>query len=412
MLLIFYKLFIFFYRLGIAIASLRNKKAKTWIAERVHWESRLTKKITASDKTIWMHCSSAGEFEQGKPIIESLKRQFSDYKIVVSFFSPSGFSVAKNYAEADVTCYLPLDTAANAKKFVQITHPQLVIFVKYDFWYYHLKEVAKQKIPLLLVSAAFRKEQAFFKWYGGFYRKMLGFFNWIFVQNTVSLSLLNNNGIIHCSISGDTRFDRVQEIANCFTEIPRIKSFIGDKECIVAGSTWGDDEKFLSTLQTEDLKIIIAPHEINAEHVHQIQVLFPKAVLYSELSKAKKETNVLIIDNVGMLSRLYNYATITYIGGGFTKDGVHNVLEAAVYGKPVIFGNNYQKYLEAIQLVEYGGALTFSNEEDLKSILTKLLSNDVLLENTGNAAKQYVAQNTGATGKIISYIQEKRLLTN
>jgi 3-deoxy-D-manno-octulosonic-acid transferase len=408
---IIYRLFISFYRLGIGIASLRTKKAKEWINGRKDWESHLRRSITSLDRIIWLHCSSAGEFEQGKPIIESLKQRFSNYKIVVSFFSPSGFSVSKNYTAADVVCYLPLDTPHNARMFLDIVHPQLVVFVKYDFWYYHLKEVHQRKIPLLLVSAVFRQDQTFFKWHGGFYKKMLHFFDWIFVQNDLSLSLLKNVGIDEASVSGDTRFDRVQEIANRFCDIPSVQEFIGEKKCLVAGSTWGDDEKYLSTIKHADFKIIIAPHEINKAHIEQIQQLFPQSVLYSQLSK-NNQSNVLIIDNVGMLSRLYNYATIAYIGGGFTNDGVHNVLEAAVYGKPVIYGNNYQKYSEAVQLVECGGAFSFSNAAELQTIVDNLLKDNVLLQATENAAKNYVAQNVGATEKIINYIQENRLLTN
>jgi 3-deoxy-D-manno-octulosonic-acid transferase len=261
---------------------------------------------------------------------------------------------------------------------------------------------------VLLVSAVFRKDQAFFKGYGRFYRRILFLFRHIFVQDEASLKLLQDNGIDHCSISGDTRFDRVQEIAEKLTGLPLIEDFIGKASVIVAGSTWDDDERILSSCAA---KLIIAPHEINEPHLAQIEKLFKGSIRFSQLQNAKSPAQVLIIDNIGMLSRLYYYATITYVGGGFTRDGIHNILEAAVYGKPVLFGPNYKKYREAKELVETGGAFSVANAEELKFRLDKLLTDPSQLQQVSDAAKSYVQLNTGATQKVLRFIQEKRLLT-
>ena len=438
--ILIYDLFIRLFLTGIRIASIWNKKADAWIKGRENLFEELRNKINAEDKIIWMHCASAGEFEQGKPVIEELKDKFPDHKILVSFFSPSGYAVAKRYAHADIVTYLPIDTKKNAKKFIKIVKPQLVVFVKYEYWYHHLKTITTNKIPLILVSAIFRKEQIFFKWYGKFYRQMLFFFHQIFVQDENSLQLLKQNGINNCLIGGDTRFDRVVKIAESFSELVLIKNFVGDNQVIVAGSTWPDDEKlFAEYAKSNEVKLIIAPHEINDQHIASIQKLFPGAFKYSEfenllstkpseyatsvwnkideqqtidLQKKLTNVNTLIIDNVGMLSKLYNYATISFIGGGFNKSGIHNTLEAAVYGNPVLFGSYYKKFKEANDLIAVGAAFPISNAEELKIKMDHLLNDPSGLATSGNAAKNYVSENTGATKKIIQYIQENRLLTN
>ena len=391
-------------------------------------------------KIIWVHCASLGEFEQGRPLIEKLKAQDAGYKILLTFFSPSGYEIRKNYIGADWVFYLPMDGPQNAKRFMQIVNPSLVIFVKYEFWYYYLKEIKKRNIPLLLVSALFRENSVFFKWYGGLQRKMLFFFDHLFVQNEASKKLLDNISLANaCSVSGDTRFDRVIEIAEQFTPVPGIESFVGDCKTIVAGSTWPEDEevlqKTITAINDPSLKLIIAPHEINKEHITQLQKLFPGAVLFSEITNDNKQlaidnrqlanntrqlttsiqhpasSNILIIDNIGMLSRLYKYAYITYIGGGFGK-GIHNTLEAAVYGKPVVFGPAYHKFNEAIDLINNEGAISINNTENCILIIQKLVTDNSAYAKSCESSKEYVYANKGATNKIMEYIQEKRLLTN
>jgi 3-deoxy-D-manno-octulosonic-acid transferase len=421
--------------LAVHVASLWNGKAKQWISGRQNLFEELKTKLTDNSKIIWMHCSSAGEFEQGKPVLERLKKEYPHYKILVTFFSSSGFNVAKRYTGVDFVSYLPADTSKNAKQFLDIVKPQLVVFVKYEFWYHHLSQAAYRHIPLLLVSAVFRKDQFFFKWYGRFYKQMLFLFRHIFVQDEASLQLLQENSIMHCSIGGDTRFDRVKEIAENFSPLNAIEHFTQDKPTIVAGSTWPDDEKLLAALSQQEVKLIIAPHEINKEPIQSLQKLFPHSILYSQIKEAftenikdplwhtvqnetggflKKqlaEARALIIDNVGMLSRLYHYATITYIGGGFTKDGIHNTLEAAVYGKPVIFGPNYKKYREAKELIDCGGGFSIATAEELNNLVTELLHKNEKLHRSGEASKKYIDQNTGATEKVLQFIQANRLLT-
>ncbi|MDB5209109.1 MAG: 3-deoxy-D-manno-octulosonic acid transferase [Flavisolibacter sp.] len=410
-----YNQFIRLYFIGIRLASIWNKKAAAWINGRKSLFEDLEKAIGNEGRIIWMHCSSAGEFEQGKPLIESLKKEYPAYKILVSFFSPSGFDTAHNYQDADYITYLPLDTQKNAERFLRTVKPKLVIFVKYEFWYHHLNATAFLQIPLLLVSAVFRKEQVFFKSYGSFYRRMLLLFRDIFVQDEVSLLLLRENGISHATICGDTRFDRVTKLSSQFLAIDFIQNFIGDKNVIVAGSTWEGDEILLAAYAKENpqLKFIVAPHEMAPSHLSSLKNLFPVHILYSEYTTDASQQNAqtLIIDSIGLLSRLYKYATLTYVGGGFTKDGIHNILEAAVWGKPVVFGPNYKKYREAGELIDAAGGFSVSTEEEFKKLADHLLMNEDYLQATGNKAQNYIKKNTGATKKILQAIQEKRLLT-
>lgn len=364
---------------------------------------------------IWVHCSSLGEFEQGKPVMEKIKRQFPDSKLLITFFSPSGYEIKKDYVVADHVFYLPLDSKRNAREFLDIVKPTLVIFIKYDYWYYYLTEIKRRKINCLLVSAVFRQDQAFFKWYGTLQRRMLGCFTQIFVQNDRSKKLLETINLSNCTVSGDTRFDTVTRIAEKFESIVPVENFVQDKRTIVAGSTWRKDEEMLQTVFNKlapDIKLIIAPHEVHHAHLDELKKLFPSSTRFSELAQnSRLSANVLIIDNIGMLSRLYKYAYVTYVGGGFTKDGVHNVLEAAVYGKPVLFGRNYGKYKEAIDLVKAGGAKSFSDAGQLAEALTSLLKNGNDYEAQCNASKNYVWGNKGATEKVLNYIEMNRLLT-
>jgi 3-deoxy-D-manno-octulosonic-acid transferase len=409
---------------GTHIASLFNNKAKKWVQGRKNIFEQLEKTIPKNEKIIWIHCASLGEFEQGRPVMERLKAQDPRLKILLTFFSPSGYEVKKNYDGADWVFYLPMDGPGNAKRFIEIVNPSLVIFVKYEFWYYYLKKIHYRNIPLLLVSALFRKEMAFFKWYGILQRKMLSRFNHLFVQNSASKELIDKLGLSGiCSVSGDTRFDRVMEIAEKFEPIPQIEQFIGNSKVIIAGSTWPEDEEVLrkafSVINDPSLKLIIAPHEITDKHLKEIKELFSTAILFSELqtSNIKHQTsNILIIDNIGMLARLYKYAYITYVGGGLKSLGVHNVLEAAVYNKIVLMGHQFHKYSEAVGLVLSGGGIPFNNEKKdgimLMELIEALLANKEEYNFRSKAAGDYVRANTGATEKIIRYIQEKRLLTN
>lgn len=404
--------------MGIRIAALFNPKAKKWVVGRKEiWKKLNLSSASQSSQTIWVHCASLGEFEQGRPLIEKLKSQYPGVKILLTFFSPSGYEIRKEYKGADRVFYLPMDGPHNAKRFLEIINPSLVIFVKYEFWYYYLKEVKERRIPLLLVSALFTPDAVFFKWYGRLQRKMLSFFDHLFVQDKTSKTLLKNIGFaVNSSTAGDTRFDRVIEIAEQFAPIPAIEEFAGTSRIVVAGSTWPEDERILqrtiSTINDPLLKIIIAPHEINEQHITHIKKLFPSVVLFSQLANGNLQpvkSNVLLIDNIGMLSRLYKYATITYIGGGFGK-GIHNTLEAAVYGKPVLFGPAYYKFREAIDLVKAGGATSINNSEDCILAIQELIQDDSVYESTCRKSKDYVYANRGATEKILSYIQEKRLL--
>jgi 3-deoxy-D-manno-octulosonic-acid transferase len=409
-----YNLLIRLYVLAVAIAGIWNKKAREWTRGRKGWQEALSAKISPKDGIIWVHCASAGELEQGKPIIEQLKAAYPSHKILISFFSPSGYAVAKKYGEADVISYLPADTKRNAKRFMELVRPQLAVFIKYEFWYHHLKAAATREVPLLLASALFRKDQVFFKWYGKFFRQMLFLFRHIFVQDEASLELLKTTGIVQCSISGDTRFDRVKKIADHLAELPLVKKFAGSHQLIVAGSTWPEDEKLLSAYAKDHpVKFIIAPHEIQEGRLEQIEQLFPGAVRYSTLtSDAITENQTLIIDNMGMLSRIYHYATIAYVGGGFNKSGIHNMLEAGVYGKAIVIGPHYKKFKEARDLVALGGACSISNAAQLGKEIDRLLSDDRFRDHAGALVKKYVEENTGATKKLVRFIQENRLLTS
>ena len=406
------------------IAALFNPKAKKWVQGRKNIFNRLEKAIPKNEKTIWVHCSSLGEFEQGKPVIEKLKLQYPSFKILLTFFSPSGYEVRKDYDGADWIFYLPMDGPYHARRFLEIVHPSLIIFVKYEFWYYYLKKIKYRNIPLLLISALFRKDMSFFKWYGGFQQKMLLRFDHLFVQNTASKNLIDELGFSGiCSISGDTRFDRVMDIIDKFEPIPVIEQFIGNSKVIIAGSTWPEDEEVLlkafTGINDPTLKLIIAPHDINEKHLKKIKDLFPDALLFSQLTNHNLQLtthNILIIDNMGMLARLYKYAYLTYVGGGLRSMGVHNVLEASVYSKIVLMGHYYHKYSEAVGLVLSGGAIPFNNEKKdgamLKELIEALFKDREEYNYRSKAAGDFVRLNGGATKKIMQYIQENRLLTN
>jgi len=410
---ILYPLFIRLYVLAVRLAALWNAKARAWVEGRKDWAGRLSAAIGPDDRIIWVHCASAGELEQGKPLIEALKQRYGGHRILLSFFSPSGFAAGKKWAGADIITYLPADTRAAARRFVSIARPELVVFVKYEYWYYHLKAVADKNIPLLLVSAIFRPQQVFFKPYGGFFRKILFLFSKIFVQDEDSAQRLQALGL-KALVAGDTRFDRVLRIAERPSHLPLVQAFAGRGPLIVAGSTWPEDEQLLAALLPHtNAQLVLAPHEMGAGHMESIRKLFPDAAFYSELSAGDAVTaRVLVIDAFGLLSGLYQYAAVTYIGGGFNKSGIHNTLEAAVWSRPVLFGPNYQKFKEARDLVALGAAFSIADETELRAIATRLLEDGKACTDAGLAAGRYVAGGAGATQKILGYIQENRLLTS
>ncbi len=413
---LFYSVFIRLYPLVIWLASPFNQKAKLWMAGRKNIFSELEKAIGKNTAPlVWMHCSSLGEFEQGRPVIEQLKLQNDNIKILITFFSPSGYEVRKNYELADFVFYLPMDSAENANRFFEIVQPHLIIFVKYEFWFHYLQEAKKSNIPLLLISAIFRKNQSFFKWHGNFYRNMLTCFTHIFVQNENSVSLLNTINISNVSLSGDTRFDRVVEIANAVQSVEKLDNFLGNSKVIVAGSTWLEDDKELAHYANTktQVKFIIAPHDIGPDRLNECLGLFKHSLLYSKLSSnTPLSINTIVIDNIGMLSQLYKYATVAYVGGGFGGDGVHNVLEPAVFGKPVLIGPEFEKYAEAVDLVDTGGAIVVETTLDLEKTLDKLLQMDENYKNICFTSEKFVKNRVGASKKVVDYIYKNRLLTN
>lgn len=421
-----YNLFLYLYRTGIQIVSYWNPKARLWVQGRKDIFKKIRSiPVPEGEIRIWMHCASLGEFEQGRPLIEALKKAFPRVVIILTFFSPSGYEIRKNYKGADFIFYLPIDSPGNARVLLDAVRPALVLWIKYDYWYHYLKEVKKRNIPLLLISGIFWKEQLFFKSYGTFYRRMLQCFTHLFVQTAGSKQLLESIGFNeNVSINGDTRFDRVIEIAEQFEPLNLIKAFCKDFPVVVAGSTWQEDEEELFHFASThpEIKFIIAPHEISAAHVREIKKLFRHSVTYSDFEAASSGTvshpgtdaentpHIMIIDNIGMLARLYSYATITYVGGGFGKDGLHNVLEAAVYGKPVVFGPEYEKFIEAVELVEAGGAFSVGTALELETVFTTLLENPVDYNQACEASKQYVYSKKGAKDRIINYILENNFI--
>ena len=348
-----------------------NKKASQWIAGR---EIKV-KKI--SEKSIWFHCASLGEFEQARPLLEKLKTAYPKYKIVLSFYSPSGYEVRKNYEQADFIYYLPLDTQKNAKDFIAKINPALVFFVKYEFWYHFLKELKQEKIPTFLVSGIFRKEQMFFKKQGVFFKELLTCFTHLFVQDDNSLELLKSIEINNVSIAKDSRFDRVYDIFQKAKQFPEIKQFVDDKKCIILGSSWLVDEKMFAELlpKFQDVKFIVAPHNINKRRLKEVENVFSNSVFYSKINENAKNKQVLIIDNYGMLSSIYRYGDIAYIGGGFGVS-IHNILEAVVYSIPAVFGPAHYKMKEASDLIKLGAGFEVKDKIELEVRLETLLKRE------------------------------------
>ena len=357
-----------------------------------------------------MHCASLGEFEQGRPLLEKIRSEYKNCFILLTFFSPSGYEVQKKYKGADLVTYLPMDGRINAEMFLDIVRPSLVIFVKYESWFHYLKTLRERDIPTLLIAAIFKSEQNYFGVFGSFLRKMLNYYNHIFVQDSPSLELITHYQIKSAaSISGDTRFDRVHEIASAPFEHSIIDSFCKNSQVIVAGSSWKEDEEMLSEYMKDhpEIKAIIAPHEIDTKSITRLQSLFPNSVLLTEVNEQIVSTaNVLIINTMGMLSKLYRWSTVSYIGGGFNKSGIHNILEAAVYGKITVFGPSYQRSGEAEALVGLGGAYSYRNYAELKGVLDNLFRKPEERQKGESTSLHYVNRNLGATHIILDYIQK------
>ncbi|SDW25571.1 3-deoxy-D-manno-octulosonic-acid transferase [Lutibacter oricola] len=396
----------------LKIVALFNKKIQLFVEGRNQTFNRLKESISKNDEVIWVHCASLGEFEQGRPIIEKLKVEFPSKKIVLTFFSPSGYEVRKDYNVVDIVCYLPLDSKSNAKKFLDIVHPEKAIFVKYEFWPNLLRELKQREVNTILVSGIFRENQAFFKSYGSWMRNSLKAFSHFFVQNKVSESLLKNVGFNNVTLCGDTRFDRVYEITQQNNKLNFIEEFTANNHILVAGSSWKEDEdllvEYINNNSKEGEKFIIAPHNIKPTEIEELKNSITKKVVSFSEKETKNLNNyqVFIIDTVGILTKIYSYAHVAYVGGGYTKSGVHNVLEPACYGVPVLIGPNYQKFNEAIELVDNGGCFVVDSSEKLSLHLKKFYNDNEERKNVGQKSLNYVASKTGATLKILNYLKK------
>ncbi len=417
MLLLLYNIGIGIYWCLAHVAAPFYPKAKLWCKGRKQWLKQLQQAMEqTAQQTVWIHCSSLGEFEQGRPIIEAIKALNPQQRIVLTFFSPSGYEIRKNYALADYVCYLPLDTRRNAARFVATIRPSVAIFVKYEFWYHYLNTLSKNNIATYVISAIFRPQQAFFKPYGGWYRRFLRRFTHLFVQDPQSEQLLQKNGVENVTVCGDTRFDRVLAIAQKATAIAEVERFCAQQPnapTLVAGSTWPPDEDLLAQYMRSNpsLRLIIAPHEVHEAHIKSVEdkLAFAGVVRYSQLHDSPNNMpasapRVLIIDTIGLLSAIYRYGQIAYIGGGFGV-GIHNTLEAAVYGMPVLFGPNHKRFNEALGLIAAGGATGIANANELKHSLDALLANHNKLEQSAKAAANYVQSMSGATTAIMQALK-------
>ncbi|MEA3495001.1 MAG: glycosyltransferase N-terminal domain-containing protein [Bacteroidota bacterium] len=412
--LLLYNIFLKGYFLFVLIASIWNKKAKQWIAGRKNIFQKIEEAKLTHKKNIWMHVASLGEFEQGRPIIELLKKQYPDYKIILSFFSPSGFEIRKDYEFADHIFYLPHDGKKNSRKFIELINPKIAIFVKYDFWYWYFKNLHKKNIPLILVSSIFKKEQLFFKKFTGIFKRILLYVNYFFVQDTPSKQLLNKYGYKNVSVIPDTRIDRVNQICNEAgkKEIELIEKFKNKEQLLIVGSSYETEEKYIHKLISSSTfkgKVILAPHKIDEKHISFIKNLFGnEALFWSEVKDNKKiDTNkqIFVINTIGLLQYLYQYADIAIIGGGFNKS-IHNTLEPATFGIPIIFGpNSHENFNEAIKLIKLKGAFLINNYEDLKSTISYLQKEKNILE-SGEICKNFIKDNTGGSAKVVSFISK------
>lgn len=411
-----YNLFISLYGFTVSIVSSFNPKAKLWIDGRKNWKHKMKSQIKPEDKIIWVHCSSLGEFEQGRPVIEKAKTEFPNHKIVVSFFSPSGYEVRKNYKGADYIFYLPLDTKRNAKALVKILHPEILILVKYEYWYNLLKRLQKKKIPVIVISAVIKEKNVFFKAWGSWFRKIIRRISHFFVQDQDSKNLLESINFHEVTVSGDTRFDRVKEILNSKNELTFVEKFKGNHKLIVAGSTWPDDDEiltdFINSKLPEDWKIIFAPHNIDQKKIIQLkEKLKLPTTIYTQLKEEELiNSRVLIVDTIGILTKIYAYSNISYVGGGFTKTGVHNTLEPAVFGVPIIFGPNYQRYFEAVELIENEAAVKFENQFEYDEKMSNLIENESERKRRGKIAFNLINEKPNSTAIIMGYL--KKIIPN
>ena len=400
-----YNIIIYIYLFGVAVYSLFNEKVrKMWRGERAAF-SVLKEKVDPEAQYIWFHAASLGEFEQGRPLMERIRAARPEYKILLTFFSPSGYEVRKNYDGADIICYLPLDTPVNAIRFLRLIRPVKAYFIKYEFWYNYLHILKHRNIPVYSVSSIFRPNQVFFRWYGKQYRRVLKCFTHFFVQNEKSKSLLMGIGIDNVSVVGDTRFDRVIQIKDAAKDLSLVKEFGKDHKVFVAGSSWPPDEEiFIPYFNAKpDWRMVIAPHVIGEDHLTKIeQMVDGKVVRYTKLSGIDdlKDARCLLIDCFGLLSSIYRYGRVSYVGGGFGV-GIHNVVEAAVWNIPVIFGPNNQRFQEARELLAQGGGFEISGSDDFKRIMDSLDDNKESLVDAGNIAGSYVASRAGATDAVL-----------
>jgi len=404
-----YNIVIFLYLCGVAIASIFNEKVrKMWRGERQAIRT-IKEKMDPNAPYVWFHAASLGEFEQGRPLMEQLRREHPEYKILLTFFSPSGYEVRKNYEGADIITYLPLDTITNARRFLRTIRPVMAFFIKYEFWYNYLHILRHRGIPVYSVSSIFRPGQVFFRWYGKQYSRVLKCFTHFFVQNEVSRELLSTIGIDNVTVVGDTRFDRVLQIKAAAKQLPIVEQFKGNSKCFIAGSSWQPDEEiFISWFKNhQDWKLIIAPHVIAEDHLQQIEKMLGdrKVVRYTKATvDSVVDAEVLIVDCFGLLSSIYHYADVTYVGGGFGV-GIHNTLEAAVWDVPVFFGPNNQRFQEAQGLKNCGGGLEISNADDFRRYMLGFEEHPELMKELGEKAGAYVASLAGATRKILSFVK-------
>jgi len=409
-----YNLLTYFATLLLHIIALFNPKIKRFVDGRKNVFSTLENQISTTDKCIWFHAASLGEFEQGLPVMEEIKKHFPTHTIVLTFFSPSGYEVRKNTKAADVVVYLPLDTPKNAEQFIEIVKPEMAFFIKYEYWPNYLNELKKKNIPTYLISGIFRKNQLFFKWYGGFYRKALDTFHHFFVQNSSSKALLLELKKTNVTVSGDTRFDRVASILEKDNSLDFIEAFKNDTLTIVVGSSWPKDEELLVNFINStnyNVKFIIAPHNIKAEQISNLKSkISKKTILFSDYelrtgrNLSPRDHDVFIIDTIGILTKVYSYADIAYVGGGFGNPGVHNILEPATFGVPIIIGANYSHFAEAIALVNREGCISISNQIELNEAFENLIQNEDIRAEKGHICSTFVQMNKNATKIILNEI--------
>lgn len=403
-----YNLVIYIYLFGVKLAALFSSKPAKMVKGHREVFDILRDKIDRNARYIWFHAASLGEFEQGRPLIERIRKEHPEYRILQTFFSPSGYEVRKNYQGADIVCYLPFDTPRNVRRFIEMVNPCMVFFIKYEFWQNYLNTLYKKGIPVYSVSSIFRPNQIFFRWYGKDYRKVLKTFSHLFVQNEVSEKLLASIGVTDVTIVGDTRFDRVLDICTVAKDLPLVKAFKGNSKTFVAGSSWGPDEDIFIRYFNEhpEMKLVIVPHVVSDSHLKEIMEKVKRpCVRYTEATEENvSKADCLIIDCYGLLSSIYRYGEISYIGGGFGV-GIHNVLEAAVYGIPVIFGPNNKKFREAQHLLEKKGGFEINDYEEFKRLMDRFLTDNSYLQQAGNAARDYVKNNSGALEKIMKAIR-------